>query len=66
MNILENYLIEVYEVIDFKSEQTEKHADKRFVYVKAKFDCYGVERVKEHVWEIEDWKDILNKGYYLG
>jgi hypothetical protein len=61
MNLLEHYIKEIH------SEEEMEHFVKGKTFVRAKVTtiCYGTIEKKEVIYEINEWKRIKSKGYYL-
>lgn len=66
MNLVEIYLKEIYNIIDYVPEWANEFPDRKFVLVKAKWNCYGHEYIKEDLFNVDEWEIIKEKGYYLG
>lgn len=64
MNILEHYIAEVHNVKPYTEEWT-KDYPKQFVKVDVTGDCYGTKKRFERIWTTDEWREILNKGYWL-
>lgn len=61
MNILENYIVEIY------SEKEIEHKELgKMIEVSMKTNCYGSKVVGKHWFELDEWKKIKEQGYYLG
>lgn len=69
MNILENYIDEVYSVEDV-TEQMEEHGiavgGERFFRVRMSVDCYGNKSVKKQIFRASEWEEAKKKGYFMG
>ena len=69
MNILEQYIDEVYSVEDVTKEM-EEHGiavgDERFFRVCMKVDCYGNKSDTEQIFRASEWEEVKKKGYFMG
>ena len=64
MNILENYIVDIISVEPYNAEWTKKF-DKDFLKIKVKVDCYGHIEERTTVENVDDWKIIKDRGYFL-
>ena len=58
MNLLEHYIIEVHDVVEFT-------AVPGMIKVDLTYDCYGTIQRGKHITSKEEWEKELAKGYYL-
>lgn len=58
MNLLEHYIIEVHDVIEYT-------AVPGMIKVDVTYDCYGTIQRGTHITSKALWEEALNKGYYL-
>lgn len=69
MNILEQYIDDVYSVEDVTKEM-EEHGiavcDERFFRVCMKVDCYGNKQDTEQIFRASEWEEAKKKGYFMG
>ncbi len=69
MNILEQYIKEVYSVEDV-SKEAEKHGipvgNDRMLCVRMRVDCYGSKFDVEKIFRASEWEDVKKKGYFMG
>lgn len=69
MNILEQYIDEVYSVEDVTKEM-EEHViavgDERWLRVRMKVDCYGSKSDTEQIFRASEWEEAKKKGYFMG
>lgn len=65
MNLLEQYIEEVHSVVPLTDDWT-KEFDHGFVKVDITTSCYGTSHQHFSVFSDEEWKDVKEKGYYLG
>lgn len=68
MNTLENFLVEIIKIEKCNDEWTQEDwaKDKEYIYVTAKFNCYGFISTKRQVYSKDEWNQIVKKGYYIG
>jgi hypothetical protein len=66
MNLLEQYIVEIYTVEPYEAEWTSKFPDRKFVKVNMKTTCYGRDQRQDHVFNTEEWSKIKEQGYYMG
>lgn len=68
MNLLENYLVEVFEIEPCNEEWTKEDwaKDKEYIYVTASFNCYGNISKHRRVYTRDEWQGIVDRGYYMG
>lgn len=66
MNLLEHYITAIHSVEDYNEEWTKEFPDISFVQVKLTYDCYGNIETGTHVWNIDQWNSIKQKGYFMG
>lgn len=68
MNLLENYLVKIHEIKDYKEDWTKEEwaKDKEYIQVTATFNCYGAIEKRTSVYSKEEWQEIVTKGYYMG
>ncbi len=59
MNLLEHYIIEIHNVIEFNTVPG-------MIKVDVTYNCYGTVERGTHITSKELWEEALNKGYYLG
>lgn len=65
MNLIETYLIKTHEVTPYISKCTVL-INRDFVKVIATWNCYGIVEKRTDVFEVAEWEEIKEKGYYLG
>ena len=58
MNLLEHYIIKVYSVEDYDSEQN-------YVLVDLSCNCYGVIQRVYHITTRQQWEIDKKRGFYL-
>lgn len=68
MNALENYLVEIIKIEKCNDEWTQEDwaKDKEYIYVTAKFNCYGCISTERNVYSRDEWNKIVKRGYYIG
>lgn len=57
MNLLEHYIIEVKKTTQLKNPN--------YLKVEVLCDCWGDERVVEHLTTKQDWQRDLERGYFM-
>lgn len=65
MNLLEQYIVEIYSVEPYEAEWTKKFPDREFVRVDMKTNCYGRETKGERIFNTEEWKKYKEQGYFM-
>ena len=68
MNLLEHYVVKVFEERQLNPGETEryrKYTPADLVFVKWECDCYGSHSVVEEVLWKKDWEEIKKRGYDL-
>lgn len=69
MNILEQYIDEVYSVEDV-TEEMKAHGistgDELFFRVRMSVDCYGNTSDTEQIFRASEWEKVKKKGYFMG
>lgn len=69
MNLLENYIKEVYSVTDVTNRFTEKTGEipkEPLLKVKLRIDCYGCVEDTVKMFFASEWEEVKKKGYYMG
>lgn len=61
MNLLEHYIDKIISE-DFIINPNN---DKEYYKVKMIVDCYGSKSETTHMFSVDDWKVIKQKGYYM-
>ena len=59
MNLLEHYILEVHDVVEFT-------AVPGMIKVDLTYDCYGTIQRDKHITSKDLWEKELAQGYYLG
>lgn len=65
MNVLEHYILEVYEETPIKAPYFDK-SGRSWVKVEFKCDCYGTSMIVEDYYPVDEWNEIKERGYYIG
>lgn len=65
MNLLEHYIKEIHSVQDYKEEWTKEFPGECFVEVDITYNCYGRIERRSHIWSINKWDRINQKGYFM-
>ncbi|ARK28755.1 hypothetical protein [Halalkalibacter krulwichiae] len=65
MNLLEQYILEVFSVEPYESDWTSEFPERKFVKVNMKTTCYGVEITGDHIFNTEEWEKYQKQGYYM-
>jgi hypothetical protein len=68
MNVLEHYVVKVFEERQLNPEETEhyrKYTPADLIFVKWEYNCYGSHGVVEEVLWKKNWEEIKKRGYDL-
>lgn len=68
MNLLENYLVEVFNIEPYESKWTKEDWAREKVWLKvtASFNCYGRITKTTDIYSKDEWDRIVERGYHLG
>lgn len=69
MNILRNYIDEIYSVEDVTEKMVEHGiavGDERWLRVCMRVDCYGSKSDTEQIFRASEWEEEKKKGYFMG
>ena len=62
MNLLEHYIIEVFNINEL---QTPEYIKEPYIEVKVLCDCSGNRRIYKHVTTRANWEREMRQGYFL-
>ena len=68
MNLLENYIQEIYSVEDVTKhfiEKTNQEPKEPLIKVKLKVNCYGNVEDKVKIFFLSEWEEAQKQGYYM-
>ena len=68
MNMLEHYLVPGYKLTLIKAKDANQYKlsdDTDWVLYDGKIDCYGHVESLKRPFDIDEWKEVKNNGYFL-
>lgn len=69
MNIMEQYIDEIYSVEDVTKEMKEHGiavGDERWLRVCMRVDCYRIKSDIKKIFRASEWEEAKKKGYFMG
>ena len=66
MNLLEHYIKEVHSVDECIEEWVKEFPGIEFVDVDLTYDCHGCIEREVHCWDVNEWNEIKEQGYFMG
>lgn len=65
MNLLEHYIKEIHSEKPYTEDWVKDFPDREFVEVDITVNCHGCIERKRDVYNVKEWKEHKEKGYYM-